>query len=506
MDVIISEEQLIAEIPITLGIPGPKGETGDKGDQGEQGVAGEAGVAGVAGEQGIQGIQGIQGEKGDKGDNGSDASVTSESIATALGFTPIPLSSVTKSQVGLGNVDNTSDVNKPVSTAQATADTAVLNTAETYADTAKAEAISTASSDATSKSNSALTTAQSYTDTAQSYILGVVSGWIANFVSSSSLASTLASYVTSSYLFSVLSSYVTSSSLATTITNLGLGTASTHASSDFVLSSKVGAANGVASLDSNGYVPLSQIAGSVAETIFVSSYSALPTTGASNVIYITNDNNKFYRWNGSAYLEISSTAANTDALSEGSTNLYFTAARAISAVASSISSAIAALGLGTASTHAASDFDTAGAASTVQGNLNTHTGNTSNPHSVTKAQVGLGNADNTSDTNKPVSTAQATADTAVLNTAKSYTDTAQAYAIGVASSDATTKSNNAVTTSEAYTDTGLALKAPLASPALTGNPTAPTQAVTDSSTKIATTAFVKSQAVSLDDLWSYSGL
>jgi len=41
--------------------------------------------------------------------------------------------------------------------------------------------------------------------------------------------------------------------------------------------------------------------------------------------------------------------------------------------------------------------------------LSSHTGNTSNPHSVTKAQVGLGNVDNTSDLNKPVSTAQQTA-------------------------------------------------------------------------------------------------
>lgn len=37
--------------------------------------------------------------------------------------------------------------------------------------------------------------------------------------------------------------------------------------------------------------------------------------------------------------------------------------------------------------------------------LTAHTGNTSNPHSVTKAQVGLGNADNTSDLDKPISTA-----------------------------------------------------------------------------------------------------
>lgn len=41
--------------------------------------------------------------------------------------------------------------------------------------------------------------------------------------------------------------------------------------------------------------------------------------------------------------------------------------------------------------------------------LTAHTGNTSNPHSVTAAQVGLGNVDNTSDADKPVSTAQQTA-------------------------------------------------------------------------------------------------
>ena len=38
-------------------------------------------------------------------------------------------------------------------------------------------------------------------------------------------------------------------------------------------------------------------------------------------------------------------------------------------------------------------------------NLLNHLSNTSNPHSVTKSQVGLGNVDNTSDANKPVSTA-----------------------------------------------------------------------------------------------------
>jgi hypothetical protein len=41
--------------------------------------------------------------------------------------------------------------------------------------------------------------------------------------------------------------------------------------------------------------------------------------------------------------------------------------------------------------------------------IDTHIADTSNPHSVTKAQVGLGNVDNTSDLNKPISTATQTA-------------------------------------------------------------------------------------------------
>lgn len=40
-----------------------------------------------------------------------------------------------------------------------------------------------------------------------------------------------------------------------------------------------------------------------------------------------------------------------------------------------------------------------------ESDLIAHTSDTNNPHAVTKAQVGLGNADNTSDLNKPISTA-----------------------------------------------------------------------------------------------------
>jgi hypothetical protein len=45
----------------------------------------------------------------------------------------------------------------------------------------------------------------------------------------------------------------------------------------------------------------------------------------------------------------------------------------------------------------------------VADDLSNHESNTSNPHATTKDQVGLGNVDNTSDANKPISTATQTA-------------------------------------------------------------------------------------------------
>ena len=45
------------------------------------------------------------------------------------------------------------------------------------------------------------------------------------------------------------------------------------------------------------------------------------------------------------------------------------------------------------------------AASALQSGLSSHTGNKDNPHAVTKEQIGLGQADNTSDADKPISKA-----------------------------------------------------------------------------------------------------
>lgn len=67
-------------------------------------------------------------------------------------------------------------------------------------------------------------------------------------------------------------------------------------------------------------------------------------------------------------------------------------------------------GLSTATNAVITAADTVLAAlGKLQAQITAHTGSTSNPHGVTKTQVGLGSVDNTSDADKPISTATQTA-------------------------------------------------------------------------------------------------
>ena len=165
----------VFDFVLPKGDKGEKGDTGATGPQGETGATGPAGATGATGPQGEQGIQGIQGpvgpqgEQGPAGGAGADGksayqtaveggySGTETAFNAALADVPGHIASkanphevtktqvglsnvdnvkqapythvsdkanphgVTKAQVGLGNVDNTSDANKPVSTAQQTA-------------------------------------------------------------------------------------------------------------------------------------------------------------------------------------------------------------------------------------------------------------------------------------------------------------------------------------------------------------------------------------------------
>jgi hypothetical protein len=110
----------------------------------------------------------------------------------------------------------------------------------------------------------------------------------------------------------------------------------------------------------------------------------------------------------------------TTDISEG-TNEYFTAARVRAVVLTGISLVTNAVISATDSVLVA--FGKLQAQITANlSTLTSHTSDTSNPHATTKAQVGLGNADNTSDANKPVSTATQTALNAKQDTLVSGTN------------------------------------------------------------------------------------
>ena len=134
---------------------------------------------------------------------------------------------------------------------------------------------------------------------------------------------------------------------ANTKEDIGLGNVTNDAQ---VKRSEMGVANGVATLGSNGKVPSSQLPSYVDDVLEYNGMSNFPSTGESGKIYVDTSTNKTYRWSGSTYVEISASIV------VGTTT-------------------------GTA-------FD---------GKIgNDHINNKSNPHGVTKAQIGLGNVENKS--------------------------------------------------------------------------------------------------------------
>lgn len=212
-----------------------------------------------------------------------------------------------------------------------------------------------------------------------------------------------------------------------------------------------GAPNGLASLNESGIIPSAQLPSYVDDVIEVDTFSNLPGTGESGKIYIVQDTNLTYRWSGTDYVEISkslalgetsSTAypgdkgkATTDKLNRIPDKLitdtvnvnqstteavlnfatYKQEAQQIGRNTLTITSATTSqAGLMSSSDKTKLDGlkDQAGIISdinAIQTNLETHINNKSNPHEVTKDQVGLGNVDNTSDANKPISNATQTA-------------------------------------------------------------------------------------------------
>lgn len=89
-----------------------------------------------------------------------------------------------------------------------------------------------------------------------------------------------------------------------------------------------GAANGYCPLDSGGKVASTYLPSYVDDVLEYNDLASFPATGTAGIIYVAQDTNKTYRWASTVYVEISASPGSTDAVAEGSTNLYFTQARA----------------------------------------------------------------------------------------------------------------------------------------------------------------------------------
>ncbi|MDO3644718.1 hypothetical protein [Mucilaginibacter sp. L3T2-6] len=95
-------------------------------------------------------------------------------------------------------------------------------------------------------------------------------------------------------------------------------------------------ANGYPGLDGSGKIASAQLPSYVDDVLEFATFAALPANGETGKIYVTLDTNAEYRWSGSAYIQIVASPGTTDAVPEGSTNLYLTAARVISAILTGI--------------------------------------------------------------------------------------------------------------------------------------------------------------------------
>lgn len=91
--------------------------------------------------------------------------------------------------------------------------------------------------------------------------------------------------------------------------NLVLADGTNIAQSTFIAATEKGANSGVATLDATGKVPASQLPSFVDDVIEAANFDALPAEGEGGKIYVTLDNNKTFRWSGTAYVEISASIA-----------------------------------------------------------------------------------------------------------------------------------------------------------------------------------------------------
>ena len=234
---------------------------------------------------------------------------------------------------------------------------------------------------------------------------------------------------------------------------------------DYILLADKGVANGVATLDGSGKVPYAQIP-SIDELSQDAVNSALVAGTGITKVYNDGANTITVAVDTS----VIATKAELAEVSQDSINDALVAGAGLDKTYDDVNNLITI------------DIDSTVVTLTGEQTLTNKT--ITSPLGIVKADVGLGNVDNTSDADKPVSTAQAAADTAVANAASS--------ALASHESD-TTGIHGIADTSILVTTTGTQtlLSKSLTSPTLTGTPTAPTATAGTDTTQIATTAFVQ---------------
>ncbi len=104
-----------------------------------------------------------------------------------------------------------------------------------------------------------------------------------------------------------------------------------------------GVSGGIPTLDEFARIPASQLPSYVDDVLEYLTAAEFPATGETGKIYIAINQGtaanptRQYRWTGSVYAEINPSPGTTDALAEGSTNLYFSASRVRNTVLTGLS-------------------------------------------------------------------------------------------------------------------------------------------------------------------------
>lgn len=232
-----------------------------------------------------------------------------------------------KSDVGLGNVDNTSDATKPVSAAQADDATFKANAAQAFAiqrsNHTGTQAVSTVVGLQTALDGKA---ASSHT-----HIIANVTGLQTALDGKQAAGSYAAAVHTHTIadttgLQAALDGKQASGSYAAAV--------HTHAIADTTgLQAALDGKQPVGTYATlvGGTVPAGQLPSYVDDVLEFAALVNFPAIGETGKIYVTTGDNRTYRWSGSTYIEISASPGSTDAVPEGSTNLYFTNVRAAAA-------------------------------------------------------------------------------------------------------------------------------------------------------------------------------